>query len=105
MKTLLITIFALTALAANATGSAAKQPNKMNSQQVCESLQSKIDDDCDHLMCDDFIANGTYQDLAECTSDEDYAEAAQGGCDGQPPLADFVKNYNKSHAQSKIKCD
>ncbi len=91
--------------AAKAPKSIVKIPIKSSSQKVCDALQEKLDEDCAHLMCDDGIANGTYANIDECTGDEDYAEAAQGGCDGQPGIEDAAREYNKSHPGAKLVCE
>ena len=72
--------------------------------KVCEALRIKMSDDCDQLICGDSIADGTFKDMNECTSASDYAEYAQGACDAQPTLQDLVKEYNKKHPQTKIRC-
>jgi len=78
---------------------------RTSSQRLCDWFQSKVDLECSHIMCDDDIANGTNKDLDDCTSADDYVEAAQGGCDGQPTtVEDLEKAYNKKH-HTHIKCD
>lgn len=81
------------------------KPSTVTSKRVCDALQTKIDDDCAHMVCDKAIAEGTFNDINECTSGADYAEYAQGACDGQPTLEDLVAEYNRKHPKTKIKCD
>lgn len=73
-------------------------------QQICDSLQEQIDDECAHIMCDDLISDGTFADLNECVGGSDYAEAAQGACEDVPTLEDLVKQYNKKHGVS-LRCE
>jgi glycogen debranching enzyme len=105
MKSLLIAMFLVQAVAVSAN---AKEVSKARSkaQRICDSFQAKEDLECAHIMCDDDIANGTWKDLDDCTSAEDYQEAAQGGCDGQSTTVDvLVKKYNRKHPTAKIKCE
>lgn len=105
MKLAFFSFFTVIAVGSFAIAAQPK-PAKTAAQKICEAFQTKIDDECNHIMCDDGIANGSYKDIDECTSQEDYAEAAQGGCDGQPTtMEDLVKAYNQKHPTSKIKCD
>lgn len=103
-KTFFTIILATTLLSISSTHAEAAQSKKL-SQKICESLQTKIDDDCAHIMCDEMIADGSVKDMDECTSGSDYAEAAQGACDGQPTLEDLVSQYNKKHPKSHLKCE
>ncbi len=75
-----------------------------NDKRVCTALENKISNDCNHLACDDEIAQGNFKNMNECTSASDYGEYAQGVCDGQPDLQDLVREYNKKHPQNKVKC-
>ncbi len=64
-----------------------------------------MDLECAHIMCDDYIKTGIYKNLSACTGADDYAEAAQGGCDGQPTTVDaLISIYNKKNG-TDVKCD
>jgi hypothetical protein len=54
-------------------------------------------------MCDDIIKSGLFKDENECTSGEDYVEAAQGAC--EDTLGNRVQAYNAKHAGSKMECE
>lgn len=103
MKAIMITLFLVQAYGISAQ--AAPKPRSAP-QRICDSFQAKEDLECSHIMCDDDISNGTYKDLDECTSADDYQEAAQGGCDGQSVTVEkLVKQFNKKHPNFHIKCD
>lgn len=83
----------------------AKPAKRTPPQRLCDWFQAKEDNECAHIMCDDDIANGTYKDLDDCTSADDYAEAAQGGCDGQDTTVEKLEaEYNRKHG-THIKCE
>jgi hypothetical protein len=64
------------------------------SQKICAALEKQADEECVSIMCDDSIADGTFKDVADCTSADDYAEAAQGACED---LNEKVDEYNTKH--------
>ena len=100
--------FLLVALISISSASVAAQSKKLKtlSQKICDSFQTKVDDECAHIMCDDSIANGDYKDLNECTGASDYAEAAQETCDGQATsIENLVQAYNEGHAAAAIMCE
>jgi hypothetical protein len=102
MKALLIA--AITVISISAMAKTTPPETKAQKQaKICEALQEKADEDCVSLMCDDGIADGTWQDEAECTSADDYAEAAQGAC--EDTLSDRVAEYNAAHKTAKVKCE
>ena len=78
---------------------------KTATQMICDSFEAEYDTQCAHLMCDDLIQDGTYQDLSDCESGSDYAEAAQATCEGIPEVADHVEAYNAAHPSAKITCE
>ena len=78
---------------------------KTATQQICDSFETEYDTQCAHIMCDDLIIDGTYQDLSDCESGSDYAEAAQATCEGIPEVADRVEAYNTAHPSTKITCE
>lgn len=104
MKNILLSIITILSLE-NANAALPTKTSKPLNQKICDSLQTKIEDDCAHLVCDEGIENGDFKNLSECTNSSDYAEYAQGACDEQPTLEDLVSQYNKKHPTTKIKCD
>jgi hypothetical protein len=104
MKMLTMIVLMLSATSVMAAP-AKRQPVKTPAEKICDSLQQGLDDDCAHILCDEFIADGTYKDLNDCTSASDYAEAAQGACDGEPSLEDAVQKYNLDHPKAHLTCE
>jgi hypothetical protein len=105
MKQVIFSLVAVIAIGSVALAGQPK-PEKSLSQKVCDSFQTKIDDECAHIMCDDAVANGSYNDIDECVGGDDYAEAAQGACDGQPTvMEDLVQAYNNQHPTAQITCE
>ena len=104
MKVLLIGLITLSATCVIATTVEVKSINS-GSEIICDSIQSKYDEDCAHIMCDDLIAVGTFENMKACTRTSDYAEGAQGACDNQPTVEDLVKDYNKKNPSAKITCN
>jgi hypothetical protein len=105
MKSLWIALFFVPTLAVSAHADASGS-KRTKEQRICDSFQAKVDLECSHIMCDDDIKAGNFKDLDDCTSAEDYAEAAQGGCDDQPTTVEsLVKKYNSQHPDAKVKCE
>lgn len=104
MKVIVIGLITLSAICVMATTVRVKSINP-GSEKICDSIQSKYDEDCAHIMCDDLIAIGTFENMTACTRTSDYAEGAQGACDNQPTVEDLVKEYNKKNSSAKITCN
>ncbi len=102
---MILTLTMLATMNMQASMSKAVPTFKALTQKVCQALQTKVDDDCAHLVCDDQISEDHFKNIDECTSASDYAEYAQGYCENQSTLEDLVAAYNKKHPNSKIKCD
>ena len=98
MKTLILLVTMLSSTVVFAKASASKTHSP---QKICAALEKQADDECVSIMCDDSITDGTFKDVAECTSAEDYAEAAQGACQD---LNEKVDEYNTKH-HTQLTCE
>ena len=74
-------------------------------EKLCLSFEDQYETQCAHIMCDDSIQDGTFKDLADCTSASDYGEAAQATCEDIPQIGDLAEQYNRAHPGSRLTCD
>lgn len=103
MKFALMLLLALP-VAAVATSAANQTPKAASPEElVCSQLKELADQDCVSLMCDQNIADGVFKDVDECTSSEDYDEAAQAAC--EDTLSDRVTEYNAKNPGAKVTCE
>lgn len=100
-----VTFFSVTHVFAKSSSTLKAAVVKTPAQQMCDLLQEKVDDNCAHIVCDDLIADGTFENLRSCVGAADYAESAQGACDGEATLEDLVADYNQANPSIKLKCE
>ncbi len=102
--TALIIFASSSAFTTSASAASAHKPRTAQ-EKICDSLGEEFDLACAHLMCDDFIKDGTFSELNDCTSASDYAEAAQAACEELTTVEEMARQYNVANPGANLTCD
>lgn len=101
MKNLLFILITISTMTATAAKPA---PKKLTpAEKICNKIEVQYNNICAHNLCDDQVADGTFESFNACVRAEDFAEAAQEMCDGVASLDDLLEKYNQTH-NSELEC-